>query len=81
MSFLSDQLAVIEASIVAHQAAAAELASGGIQSYTFNSGQTQQTVTYAQIDALNRVIDELYNRYTVLAARVNGATVIARPCW
>ena len=54
----------------------------GIQSYTFDSGQTRQVVTRSDIGTINRIIDSLMNRLAVLEARLDGRGVVtARPGW
>ena len=80
--FLQSQVAKIEALINAYMAAELALVSGGIDSYTFDSGQTKQSVTKFDIDKLRTAIDGLYNQYVTLCARLNGSGVlIARPAW
>ena len=80
-TFLQDQKAVLQAQIVAYQAAATSLASGAIESYMLDTGQTIQKVTKVNIKTLQNVIDSLYNRYATLCARLKGATVLVRPSW
>jgi hypothetical protein len=80
--FLADQLPILEAQITAYQNAITALATGGMQSYTLNTGQTVQTVTRLDIDKLQTTVDALLNRHTVLSARCNGGGVlVARPAW
>jgi hypothetical protein len=55
--------------------------SGGIESYTLDTGQSRQTVKRYDIDRLHAVVDGLYNRLCTLEARLNGATITARPSW
>ena len=80
-TFLRDQIDTLKAQIVAYQAAATSLASGAIESYMLDTGQTVQKVTKVNIKTLQNVIDSLYNRYATLCARLNGATVLVRPQW
>ena len=70
------------AQIDAYEAAALALATGGAQSYTLDTGQTRQTVTKLDLDAIQKTLDSLYNRCVTLSARLNGSNVtIARPAW
>ncbi len=81
-TFICDQIPVLEAQITAYQDAALALAANKIQSFTFDSGQTRETVNKMEVDKLNAVIDSLYNRYVMLCSRCSGSNVIiARPCW
>ena len=76
-------LATTEAQLLAWMDAQTALAANtGVQSYTIDTGQTRQTVTRADIDKVNAMIDSLMNRCAVLQQRLTGAgNSIARPCW
>lgn len=81
-SFLASQIPKIENAINAAMDAELALITGGIQSYTIDTGQDRQTVNKQNITELRNYIDGLYNRYVTLVARVDGCGVsIARPCW
>ena len=81
-TFLCGQLPALEALILEYQNAALDLATNRIQSFSFDTGQTKEVVTKANITELENVIDQLYNRYVVLCNRcAGGNVVIARPCW
>ena len=81
-AFIQDRITATKAQIVAYEAAAEALATGGVQSYTFDTGQTRQTVTRMDLAALHRTIDSLYNRCATLETRLNGSgTLTARPTW
>lgn len=59
-----------------------QLSSGAIQSYTIDTGQTNQTVTKMNLSTIQRTIDSLYNRLAWLEQRRNGErTFNARPDW
>lgn len=70
--FLESRVEALKTRIVAYEVAAAELASGAIQSYELETGQTRQKVTKTNIDALERAIAALYNQLTTLEARLCG---------
>ena len=56
------------------------LASGAIESYTLDTGQSRQTVTKFNLKALSDVLDSLYNRCVTLEARLSGGnSVTVRP--
>jgi Mg2+ and Co2+ transporter CorA len=80
--FLQERIDATKAQIIAYEDAATALASGGVQSYTLDTGQSRQTVTRLDLRALQDKIDSLYNRLATLEARLNGSgTVTARPAW
>jgi len=80
-TFIQGRIDATKLQIVALEDALLDLASGVILSYTFDTGQTRQTVTKNDVSSINRVINSLYNRCATLDARLNGAGVIGRPCW
>ena len=81
-TFLCNQIPILEAQITEYQNAAAALATNQIQSFSFDTGQTKETVTKLDVKALHEVIDVLYNRYVTLCGRCNGRNVIiAQPAW
>lgn len=81
-AFLQARIDATKAQIIAYEDAAAALASGGVQSYTLDTGQSRQTVTRLDLDNLQKTIDSLYNRLATLEARLNGSgTITARPAW
>jgi len=77
--FLQERIEATKALIVSYEEGLAAF-SEGIQSYTLDTGQGRQVVTRADIGNMNRVVNSLYNRLTVLRARLEGGTTsIARP--
>lgn len=81
-SFIQDRITATKALIVAYETASLGLASGSIQSYTLDTGQSRQTVTKMNVIELTRAIDSLYNLCATLEARLNGSgTVHVRPLW
>ncbi len=68
--------------IVAYEDAALAVGSGGVESYTLDTGQSRQTVTKLDLDKLNTTIDSLYNRCATLEARLTGSgSLTVRPAW
>lgn len=81
-SDIQARITATKAQIDAYEAAALALATGGVQSYTLDTGQTRQTVTRLDLDAIQKTLDMLYNRCVTLEARLNGGnTSITRPAW
>ena len=79
-AFLTAQLTAIEAQITAYNAAILALATGGVESYTLDTGQSRQTVTKLNLDSLNNVVDGLLNQRAVIRARCTGnGVLIGRP--
>ena len=70
-----------------YEEASLQLATNQIQSYTYDTGQTKQTVTKLDIQKLEDVIQAIYNRLNMLCARYpecsggSGSAVIVRPGW
>lgn len=79
--FLQERIDATKAQIVLYEAASSALATGGVQSYKLDTGQSIQTVTKLDLSALFKSIDSLYNRCATLEVRLNGGAVIARPAW
>ena len=81
-TFLQERITATKAQIVAYEDAITALASGGVQSYTIDTGQTRQTVTRLDLANLQTVLDGLMNRLAVYEARLNGSgALIGRPAF
>lgn len=81
IAFLQERIDATKAMIVVYENAATALA-GGVQSYTLDTGQTRQTVTKLDLDAIQKTIDSLYNRLATLCARKSGSGVVnVRPAF
>lgn len=79
--FLQARIDATKTQIVAYEDAITALTSGGVQSYTLDTGQSRQTVTRLELSTLNSALDGLYNRLVTLQARQNGGSVIVGPAW
>lgn len=80
-AFIQARIDATKAAIVAYEDAQLALAAGA-QSYTIDTGQTQQTVTKINSATLQKTIDGLYNRCAALEARLTGGHVITTvPTW
>lgn len=80
-NFWQDRIEATKLQIAAYEDAVLALASTDVQSYSLDTGQTNQTVTKKDVTKLNNVINSLYNKLTTLEARVYGGQVTVRPCW
>jgi hypothetical protein len=81
-SFTLDRITATKAQIVAYEGALLALAAGGgVESYTLDTGQSRQTVTRANIPAMQKMLTALYNQLATLEARVYGGTTNVRPAW
>ena len=68
--------------IVTLETAQSELAVGKIQSFTLDTGQSRQVITKKSLRSLENVIEDEYNRLSVLTIRCNkSAAIIGRPGW
>lgn len=81
--FLCGLISYIEAQITAAMAASLDLSTDAIESYTFDSGQTKQTVTKANIKVLQEYIDKLLARRDTLRQRcgLDRGSFNAGPSW
>lgn len=79
-AFVQDRITAVKAQIIAYETAILALTTGGIASYTLNTGQTTQTVTKLDIEKMDKAVDSLMNRLATLEARCGkGSTSIGRP--
>ena len=81
--FLCGLLADTEAEIKAAMMASSEASADGIISYTFNSGQTVQTVTKASVGQMKSHIDSLLAQRDTLRQRCGLSVAVfnAGPAW
>lgn len=79
--FINEQITIVKAQITAYNAALTALITGGVQSYSIDTGQSIQKVTKLDIGELNKMRNSLYNQLATLQARLNGAAVLAVPGW
>jgi len=80
--FLCDQIASVEAQIVAYNTAISTIvASGGVTQYRLDTGQTVQTVTRANLNEIQDQLNTLYNLRQMLRVQcgLESGTVVAEP--
>lgn len=81
-TFLKERIAATQTQIVAHEAAIDALATDGIKSYSMDTGQGKQDVTYHDMGRLQSSLSTLYNRLAMLEGRLYGNnSVQGRPAW
>jgi len=81
-TFIRDRITATKAQIVAYEDAIAALTTGGMVSYSIDTGQTKNSVTKLDLDKLNAALDGLYNRCATLEARLTGGgTIVSRAGW
>lgn len=81
-TFYEQQLAWKQQALTALQAAHLALTTGGVQSYTLNTGQTVQTVTRMNLPSLLEQIALLEREIVALMGKLDGTSsrvVIAKP--
>ena len=81
-AFIQERITATKALIILYEDAVTALVTGGVESYTLDTGQSRQTVTKLDINNLNKALDTLYNRCATLQARLTGSgSTTARPAW
>lgn len=80
-TFLQDRIAATKKQIAAYEDAVMAISTGKAQSYTLDTGQDRTTVTKLDIRSLQITIDQLYNRLTMLEARLEGGSTTVVPAW
>lgn len=80
-TWLEARLEKTKTLIVAYEDAITSLATGAVQSYQLDTGQTRQLVTKVHLGALQRTLDSLENRYSTLQLRLGCGRSHARPAF
>jgi len=70
--FLADRVAIIEAQIVAYEAAVTALVENVVTQYTLDTGQSRQVVTRMDLMRLRNQLSALYDQRNMLKARLTG---------
>lgn len=82
IEFLQQRIDATKRTIVAYEDAILQLTTGGIITYSLDTGQTRQSVTKIDVIRLQSQLDALYNRLVVLNARLKGTGVVrVVPAW
>lgn len=80
-AFWQNQIAKTETMINGYIDAINFLIANPTESYTLDTGQTQQEVKRHNLNNLQTQVDSLYNRYSALCLRVNTTPTITIPAW
>lgn len=80
-AFIQARIDATKLQIVAYENASLALGTNNVQSYTLDTGQSRQTVTRADLIAIQNTIASLYNQCATLEARLNGNGGIGVPAW
>lgn len=81
-AFIQARITSIEAQIAGLETAIEAIQSGGVQSYTIDTGQTRRTVTKLEIRSAQISLNSLINQHAVLNAHLNGCgTSQTLPAW
>ena len=80
--FLQARITKTQEQIVAVEAAIDAILVQGFTSYSFDTGQTRQSVTKQDLPRLNEMLDALVNRLATYEARADGSgTTHGAPSW
>ena len=77
----SQKLIVLEAMIQKYEEAILFLTENPTESYSLDSGQTQQEVKRHNLSNMNKTLDSLYNRHAVISLRIGTTPTISLPAW
>ena len=79
-NYLQTRIEKLKLRIESLEDAYLQLASGAIQSYTLDTGQSRQVVSKYDLSTIQNVLDGMYNQLSVMCARLDGSGVqIVRP--
>lgn len=80
--WLQTRITAVQAQIDAYEAAILAVGVGNVQIYDLDTGQTRQKVTKLDLVDLNKVLDSLYNRLSMLCVRKDSSgVIISKPGW
>lgn len=77
--FTLARVAAIEARILAYETAVLAVGTAGTSSYTFDDGQTRQTVTRHNLTELETKLQSLLNARSTLLASLGRGQAFVRP--
>lgn len=79
--YLADEITATKALIAALRAAITALATGGVQSYSLDTGQTRQVVTRSNLSEMRLSLKEAQSYLSTLLARGGCGRFNVRPGW
>lgn len=74
-AWIEERIAKTKELIIAYEDALLALGTGGVQSYSLNTGQTQQMVTKANVASMKNMLAVLEARLASYQARLCGGAV------
>ncbi len=77
--FILARIAAIEAMIIALETAIIVVTTSGTSSYSFDDGQTRQTVTRLDLASLEQRLNSLMNQRSTLLASLGRGQAYVRP--
>jgi hypothetical protein len=77
--FLLEQIEFLKQAITAYNTAILAVQTGGVQSYSINTGQTQQSVTKQNLSTIIGTYNSMLNTLQTLEALLYGGSFYARP--
>ena len=81
-TYLEARIVVVKAQIEAYEDAILQIASGAVEEYLLDTGQTRTRVKKQNLASLEKILDSLYNRLCTMETRLNGSGVlVTRPSW
>lgn len=82
LTYWQERLDAAKVALAAFEDAELALATGNVQEYRIDTGQTVTEVTRSDLGEIRRTITSLHNRIATLEARVYGCGVTrVRPGW
>ncbi len=75
-AFLQDRIDATKALILKYETAIDAVVSGGVESYTLDTGQSRQTVTKINLSTFETKYESALNRLATLEARRNAMGVL-----
>ena len=80
--FLQARITATETQIDAMEVAILAITSGAVEEYRIDTGQTITHVTRSNVGTLQKSLDVLYNRLSIMCARLDGGnTIQVRPAF
>lgn len=77
--FWKDRITKIETLIEAYEDAQIYLITNPTKSFTLDTGQSEQKLTYQDLDKIQSVLDGLLNQLTVYQQRISATVTINMP--
>jgi len=81
-AYLQAKITKLEARITATEDAIEAIATGSVEEYRLDTGQTVTNVTKINLATIQKVLEGMYNQLTIMCTRLNGGgSVTVKPAW